>query len=608
MEGFQVHRPRNVDWKRAAGLLYGDWGTSKAYVTGFAFSASAYALGYQSYPIILAVLFITALVAYNYTIVCKHFPDGGGVYSAARNQSRTLAVIGALLLVANFTVTAAMSCWTAMIYFGIPREYVPIATMGFILFVGFINFFGPKHTGSIAVSLAAPMVGVVIIIILLSLPHLTTRNLEPLKPVFSTNWIALTNLILALSGVQAIANLTGVMKLDPGSTIENPCVSKTSTKAILVVGAECVLGTALLALAMFSLPREIEPLLRHRWEDMLSVLAEQYGTMTIAPWFGKLFSTIAGVIVGLLLVSAVNTAIGALVALFYMLARDGEMPQSFCKLNNYGVPIFPLIIATVMPFIVASISSNLESLMGLYAIGVVGAIAVNLGSCTFNFKINIKWYNRIIMGLTFIVLFAMELTIAKTRQDALFFAVCIVGLGLGARSWAQRLAGYRTLVVKEHIAAQIAPESVPNFKININTSKSILVAARGLTPVLSFALEEARLRNATLYVLFVKEISIPILGTPSTPIPTRWQDDPEASKIMTTMLALGEKYNVNVFPIYTISDNAATTILDISATLGVDMLILGASQRQAMVKILRGNLIDQVAKSLPENIQLVIHG
>ena len=32
-----VHRPRNVDWKRAAALLYGDWGTSKAYVIGLAF-------------------------------------------------------------------------------------------------------------------------------------------------------------------------------------------------------------------------------------------------------------------------------------------------------------------------------------------------------------------------------------------------------------------------------------------------------------------------------------------------------------------------------------------------------------------------------------------
>ena len=46
-----VHRPRNLDWKRAAALLYGDWGTSKAYVIGLAFVAA----GFSSLPIILAV-------------------------------------------------------------------------------------------------------------------------------------------------------------------------------------------------------------------------------------------------------------------------------------------------------------------------------------------------------------------------------------------------------------------------------------------------------------------------------------------------------------------------------------------------------------------------
>src|SRR3954466_16261829 len=90
-------RPRNLDWKRAGALLYGDWGTSKAYVIGLAFVVA----GYASFPIIVAVCALPPLVAFNYIIVCKHFPDGGVVYSAARDQSRLLAVIGALLLVAN---------------------------------------------------------------------------------------------------------------------------------------------------------------------------------------------------------------------------------------------------------------------------------------------------------------------------------------------------------------------------------------------------------------------------------------------------------------------------------------------------------------------------
>src|SRR5207253_9851560 len=136
-----VHRPRNVDCKRAAALLYGDWGTSKAYVLGLAFVAA----GFASFPIILAVCVLTAFVAYNYIIVCKHFPDGGGVYSAARQQSRFLASVGALLLVANFIVTAALSGWAAVSYLGVPSQHAPVATMGLILIVGILNHFGPRH-------------------------------------------------------------------------------------------------------------------------------------------------------------------------------------------------------------------------------------------------------------------------------------------------------------------------------------------------------------------------------------------------------------------------------------------------------------------------------
>src|ERR1700741_2753200 len=153
MSSSSIHRPRKVGWARAAAFLYGDWGTSKAYVVGFAFIAAQF----SSFPIILAVCAFTGLVGYNYIIVCKHFPDGGGVYSAAREQSRVLAVLGSLLLLADFIVTAALSGWDAMIYRGVPREYVKRATLAILLVIGLINGFGPKHSGSLALSLAIPM-------------------------------------------------------------------------------------------------------------------------------------------------------------------------------------------------------------------------------------------------------------------------------------------------------------------------------------------------------------------------------------------------------------------------------------------------------------------
>src|SRR5206468_10283448 len=105
MDSIGVHRPRNVDWQRAAALLYGDWGTSKAYVIGAAFLAATY----SSFAIILAVCARTGLVGYNYVDICKQFPDGGGVCSPARLHRRFLPVLGTLLLVSDLTVTAWMS-------------------------------------------------------------------------------------------------------------------------------------------------------------------------------------------------------------------------------------------------------------------------------------------------------------------------------------------------------------------------------------------------------------------------------------------------------------------------------------------------------------------
>src|SRR6186713_1347598 len=163
-----VHRPRNVDWKRAAALLYGDWGTSKAYVIGLAFVAA----GFGSLPVILAVSLLTAVVGYNYAIVCRNFPDGGGVYSAARDQSRLLAALGALLLIANFLVTAALSGWSAMSYFGVPEALIPFATMGGIMVLVAVNWFGPKHSGSLSMVMAVPTAITVVLIIALTIPQL----------------------------------------------------------------------------------------------------------------------------------------------------------------------------------------------------------------------------------------------------------------------------------------------------------------------------------------------------------------------------------------------------------------------------------------------------
>ena len=599
-----VHRPRNVDWKRASALLYGDWGTSKAYVLGLAFVAA----GFASLPIILAVCVLTAFVGYNYIIVCAHFPDGGGVYSAAREQSRFLASVGALLLIANFIVTAALSGWAAVSYLGVPTRYVPVTTMVLVFIVGMINYFGPKHSGSVSIWLAVPAVLVVLAIIVFSAPHLTVAHLEPRHENLEHTWVAFIGVILALSGVEAIANLTGVMKLDPNSTPAAPRVTRTATKAILLVAIEVVAGTALIGWAMLSLPKSFAPELVAHKEDMLRFLGDNYATLMGGPWFGHAFAWFVGIVFGFLLISAVNTAIVALIGVMYMMAQDGEMPQQFARLNKHGVPRIPLIVAVAIPILVLAVTLDFQALAGLYAIGVVGAITVNLGSCTFNKRLGLRAYERFIMGATFFVLATVELTIAKTKPDALFFAICVLFVGLSFRSYSHKVSGLKTVTVARRVAEMVTPDLVASMQPRLGDGQKIMVAARGMTPVLAFALDEAQLRNATLCVLYVKEIAVFYAGVAAVRGRPRWQDDPEANGIMSLMLKFGAERNICVQPIYAVSEDAATTILDLSATLGVDFLIIGASQRPAMAKLLRGSVATNVAQQLPDSIQLIIFG
>src|SRR3989440_12055627 len=117
-------RPRNVGWLQAAGLLFGDWGTSRLYVLGLAFFFASR----MSFWLICGMSLLILAVGWAYTQICRIYPDGGGVYTAAKHKSRILAVMGALLLVADYTVTASLSSLDAFHYFGLGAAEAPQGT------------------------------------------------------------------------------------------------------------------------------------------------------------------------------------------------------------------------------------------------------------------------------------------------------------------------------------------------------------------------------------------------------------------------------------------------------------------------------------------------
>jgi amino acid transporter len=137
-------RPRNVNAFQAAAILYGDWGTSKAYVIGLAFALA----GYSSFWYVAGVCVLMVLVGLNYISICKFSPSGGGVYASARKHSEVLALVGAFFLLADYLITISLSALSCYMYLGVIH---PVYwAIGSIMMVGVINFFGPKHSGNLA--------------------------------------------------------------------------------------------------------------------------------------------------------------------------------------------------------------------------------------------------------------------------------------------------------------------------------------------------------------------------------------------------------------------------------------------------------------------------
>jgi len=359
-------RPRELKWYHAGPMLYGDWGTSRFYVLGIALALSLHA----SFYYVLAVGVLVAAVGWAYTIICRCYPDGGGVYSAAKHTSRQLAVVGALLLFADYIVTAAMSAYDGLRYMLPPSEkaLVPYLAMAAIVLVGVINYIGPKKAGTVALFITLATLVLTAILGVFSVPHLAagwTAVHRPTEPL-AIQWSHFVGVVLALSGVEAIANMTGIMV---------PPVTRTANKAIWPVLVEVVLLNLVLAVAMNGLPKSgydlgiapkeaydaveqvqadhpdwqtnpaaqaliheqaqlahlsavEEVQLTHRSDELkehqeltedavLRVMAVQY----VHPWFGW----ICGIVFGGLLLSAVNTAVADMVSIQYVMSRNCRM-------------------------------------------------------------------------------------------------------------------------------------------------------------------------------------------------------------------------------------------------------------------------------------------
>ena len=606
-------RPRNVSWLGAGALLFGDWGTSRLYVLGLAFLVA----GRTSFWLICGMSALTLAVGWAYTQICRIYPDGGGVYTAAKQRSRLLGVVGALLLFADYTVTASLSAFEAFHYFGLgdtnhafvaqattdagdaivlpgtgdaddgaaePEPLWRLNSPGLwaivsILVIGAFNLLGPRHTAGYAIFAAIGMILITLLVVSFALPQIDFAALRfgrldhrPLEL-----WEGFVFIVLALSGVEAIANLTGVMRKP---------VYRTASRSIWLVAGEVAVFNVLLALCMLA----VFPLSRDAHvNDMLAFLSLSY----IGPW-AEWGVRILG---GLLLLSATNTAITDMISVQYLMARDAELPQSLQELNAFGAPWICAITAAVVPGVVLLFAHDLETLASLYAIGVIGAVSINVTLCALHPRLR-KWWRKWPMLALGLLLIAIELTLVFTKWHATLFACVVLVTGLTLRQVTRYAARRRPKpsLLRQAIVQQLPPEALARPRV--------LLATAGSDDLAPAALEVARREGAALVVSFVRQVALSYKAGAESRLAL--DSDPAAQALFTQFLAHGHAASVPVIPVYDTGPDAAELIAEHAALNSASRVLIGSTRRGAMHQIIKGSFQRKLEGLLPPEIPVQV--
>jgi hypothetical protein len=353
---------------------------------------------------------------------------------------------------------------------------------------------------------------------------------------------------------------------------------------------------------------------------MLRYMAQVFISHSLGPICGMVAAWVVSITFGLLLLSAVNTAILGLISISFLMSKDEELPPVFGKLNQFGVPHFSLLLLTLIPAALVILVGDISGLAELYAVGVVGAIATNLGATMTDRKLPLRFYERALMIITFTILMAIEITLFIEKPGARVFAVTILAIGLIMRGLAREHSLRKAAKLKAqshelrhkveplHLTSRQLPSVLaisPHYEYKHPTQHHggpILAAVRGLGKTLDFAVGEARETGRPLYVMFIREQPVIAPGDRKK----KWSDDPEAKAIFESLKeeGLGE----TILPCYTISDSPPDAIADIASTVGAERVIIGASQRGKLINMLRGDMISRLSRIIPEDMYLVVCG
>jgi nucleotide-binding universal stress UspA family protein len=324
-------------------------------------------------------------------------------------------------------------------------------------------------------------------------------------------------------------------------------------------------------------------------EDMLAFMAGRY----VGAW-GEWPVRIIG---GLLLLSATNTAVNGLMSITYVMSRDNELPGFFQKLNGFGAPWIGAIVAAGVPALILLIFHDLETLASLYAIGVVGAVALDCLLAATHPRMR-AWWRKTAVGLLGVFLVVVWVTLAFTKVPALIFVSIVMAVGLALRALTKLSAKRRP---KPSLLRRAIMEQLPEDAL---FRKKLLLATAGSDEMADAALSLAKAENAALVVTYVRPVALNYKIEAENVF--NLDTDPAAQNLFTDFLEHGHRYGVPVIPMYDVGTNAPELIAEFAAMNAVEKVLIGTSRRGAIHHILKGSFQRRLESLLPPEIPVQV--
>jgi amino acid transporter len=591
----------------AWGVVFADIGTSIYYVPGLLFRE----LGSQSPSPAAAFVLATGLafifLAMKYVDVAARYPDGGGVVSVASDAFGPLVgCVGGILICVDYFLTGALSSVSGFQYLAaeLPRlePYIAPASCAALIALGALNLVGVRESAVLTVVLAVASLLMNLVVMSMVVVRLDAadwhRVLQQFTAVGSLKpWTILVGFgssWLAFSGLESISQIAPALA-EPRE--------RTALRAMLLVIA-CIMITSPFMTAFETALLDVS---RANPDQFVYALGSKYGNRLIEIGIVMTSST--------LLIGAANTALIGCYHVFLALVRLGYMPQWLAERGQrFGTPHRAVIIAVLVPVTVVLATRGQMALLGdMYSFGLLGAFALtSVGIDRMRIQENKRGLG-FILGLftSVLVLIAWGVNLVnKTKATMFGGSVTLLGVAIAysvRRGW---IGGHRSGFTEAEQAERAAADTESAVEVvtleealdmQAMYPSSTLVAIRG--PNLRLFQEAlARARGAgdgAVYVIYVDEV-------PGLFFPPKAGPSKDARSVLQGAVDYFKQAGFTAVPLWRMAHDAGASVAGAARRLGVDAVMVGTSQRNAVWHLLRGSVLKSLVKDLPSTTRVWI--